>query len=112
MASMKKTADLVNCTECGARLCAQAEACPECGYPHIPSGDQPRMPARPDTHADTDAGAGNREYRVLQIAGIAVAASGVAAALADFRIAAGIALATGTTAYLMGILGAWWNRSG
>lgn len=102
---MKKKLNLVACTQCGAHLSHLAEACPECGYPHLA--------ASPGSAAPTaDTVSAQREYRILQFAGIAVLLIGLIAAGADSRFAAAVAMVTGALIYLAGLLGSWWNRDG
>lgn len=103
---MNKSLTLVKCAECGARLAVQAEACPECGYPHIRSTAAP--PRRGEDFESAQAVHG--EYRLLQAGGLIVLVAGILAALADSRFAAGVTLTVGGTIYLAGVLGAWWNR--
>ena len=103
---MKKSLTLVKCAECGARLSVQAEACSECGYPHIRTAA-----SLPRAAEDLDsAQAIHGEYRLLQAGGLIVLVAGILAALADSRFAAGVTLTVGGTIYLAGVLGAWWNR--
>jgi hypothetical protein len=104
---MKKSLNLIDCLECGARLSAQAEACPECGYPRVMSPD-----ATPgDSYGELEsAHSVLKEYRFLQIGGLLVLAVGGVAILADSRFAAGVTLTVGGVLYLTGLLGTWWNR--
>lgn len=104
---MKKKLNLVDCTQCGARLSHLAEACPECGYPHLAAS-----PGTATTTPAADTVSAQREYRILQFAGIAVLLVGLIAAGADSRFAAAVAMVTGALIYLAGLLGSWWNRDG
>jgi hypothetical protein len=90
-----------SCSECQARLPAQADACTECGYP-----------------VTSDAGRdGNRdalqatalEYKLVQLLGAVVFGAGVIAAVANSLIAASVAITIGGATYLSGLMGAWWN---
>jgi hypothetical protein len=104
---MKKSLNLIDCLECGARLSAQAETCPECGYPRVTSPDT--TPG--DSYGELEsAHSVLKEYRFLQIGGLLVLAVGGVAILADSRFAAGVTLTVGGVLYLTGLLGTWWNR--
>jgi len=96
---MKKSPDRVACANCGAPLSGQTETCPACTAACL--------------HGESSGDLGSplvREFRVLQLCGFAALAAGVLAALADSRFAAIVALTIGLSIYLVGLLGAWWNR--
>lgn len=99
---MKKPLKLIGCTKCGAGLSVQAESCSECGYPHVPANPIGDLEAAPAMLA---------EYRILRSVGVVVLMTGVLAALADARFAAGVAVTVGTSSFLAGVLGSWWNRN-
>jgi predicted amidophosphoribosyltransferase len=93
----------ISCTECRTRLPEQAEACPECGYPvtghgHCVHGEDSET-----------ARAALKEYKLLQITGVAVVMAGVIAAAVDSPIAAAVAVTVGVATYITGLLGVWWN---
>ncbi len=92
----------MSCTECNARVPAEAEACPECGYPIASSA-----PAA--LHEESEAAHALKEYRLIQLLGIIVAGAGTAAAFADSPLAAAVAITIGVGTYVIGLLGAWWN---
>lgn len=98
----KKNNLMVHCSECRARLPAQAEACSECGYPvTVHKREQSRHEAA--SNADL-------EYKLVQLLGVVVFAAGVIAAFAESPIAATVALTIGGATYLSGLMGAWWNN--
>lgn len=102
---MKTTPHLVPCAECGSRLDIHAEACPDCGYPHLrPLLMRPGEPPRAQSRGAL------AQYRLLQAGGLIMLVAGILAALADSRFSAGVTLAIGGALYLAGLLGAWWNR--
>lgn len=103
---MKKSLNLIDCLECGTPLSSHAEACPECGYPHVPTSG---IEMQSDSDRDSSQSA-LKEYRFLQAGGFVVLVVGVAAIIADSRFAAGVTLTVGGILYLTGLLGAWWNR--
>lgn len=103
---MNRPSHLVRCAECGSKIAAQAEACPECGYPHLSA----TLLARSGDPGRDRAGTAHAQYRLLQAGGLIILVAGVLAALADSRFAAGVTLAAGAALYLAGLLGAWWNR--
>ncbi|WP_292935250.1 hypothetical protein [Noviherbaspirillum sp.] len=89
----------IACTECGARLPANAEICGECSYPVTAHARE----ANEVTQATI------KEYRLIQILGGAVIAGGLIAAAADSPIAAAVSITIGIATYITGLLGAWWN---
>lgn len=97
----KKNKLIVYCSECRARLPAQADACADCGYP-VTSG------ARMDGGRDAVKAAA-LEYKLVQLLGAVVFGAGVIAAIADSLIAASVAIIIGVATYLSGLMGAWWN---
>jgi ribosomal protein L40E len=103
MWNSKQTA-VVPCTECGAPLTAQAEACSKCGYPAV-------APAPSNTDELESLRANLKEYKLLQVLGIVVAGGGLVAAMAESPLAAAISITTGLLTYLTGLFGIWWNRS-
>lgn len=90
----------VRCSECSARLPAQAEACSDCGYPV--TGNETDAPR--DSRHGTEL-----EYKLVQMLGAVVFGAGVIAAFAESPIAAGVALTIGGATYLSGLMGSWWN---
>lgn len=50
-----------------------------------------------------------KEYKVMQLSGIAVCGAGIIAALADSPIGAAVAITVGIATYVTGLLGVWWN---
>jgi hypothetical protein len=97
----KKNTPTVHCTECQARMAAQAEACSECGYPvtaHAAGNGK-----------KDDTGNAELEYKLVQLLGAIVFGAGVCAAFAESSIAATVALTIGGATYLSGLMGAWWN---
>jgi ribosomal protein L40E len=103
MWNSKQTA-VVQCTECGAPVTAQAEGCPECGYPAI-------VPQSNNADELESLQASLKEYKLLQVLGIAVAGGGLVAAMAESPLAAAVSIAIGLLIYLTGLFGTWWNRS-
>ncbi|HYC42381.1 MAG TPA: hypothetical protein VEB70_05290 [Noviherbaspirillum sp.] len=97
----KKNTLTVYCSECQARMAAQAEACAECGYPVT------AYAAEVGKHDDT--GNADLEYKLVQLLGAVVFGAGVFAAFAESPIAATVALTIGGATYLSGLMGAWWN---
>lgn len=93
----------MSCTECRTRLPEQAEACPECGYPVMAHAQRPNMEDRETTQSAL------KEYKVMQLSGIAVCGAGIIAALADSPIGAAVAITVGIATYVTGLLGVWWN---
>ncbi len=87
------------CTECGARLPALAEICPECSYPVTELARE----------AGEAAEAALKEYKLIRLLGGAVIAGGIVAAVADSPIAAAVSIPIGIATYVTGLLGAWWN---
>jgi len=97
----KKNEFPVSCSECQAMLPAQAEACPDCGYPVTGNGG-------PSSRHEVIRSA-DLEYKLVQILGAVVFGAGVVAAVAESPIAATVALAIGGATYLSGLMGSWWN---
>lgn len=97
----KKNKFPVCCSECSARLSAQADACSECGYPVTSSLAQNN---RQDAMQTSEL-----EYKLVQLLGAVVFGAGVIAAFAESPIAATVALTIGGATYLSGLMGAWWN---
>lgn len=93
-----------SCTECGTRLPAQAETCPDCGYPVTARAHIEHVAFGETSHST------HREYKLIQLLGGVVVVAGIIAALADSPIAAAVSIAVGTATYMTGLLGSWWNR--
>jgi len=91
------------CGECGNCTSAQAETCPDCGYPlaaligHAPVDGSHVLPTS------------SREYQLMLALGIGVAAVGVLALLAHSLLAAVLAIASGLGTGLSALLGLWHN---
>lgn len=92
----------VSCGECGRQISNMAEICPDCGYP-VAIGT-----------ADAGESAGDhavlKEYRLMQLVGAGVTATGIAAAVADSPIASVVALIVGLGILAGGLLGARYHR--
>lgn len=97
----KKNIQTLHCSECRARLPAQAEACAECGYPVTAR--------RNENDQHEEARNADLEYKLVQLLGAIVFGAGVFAALAESPIAATVALTIGGATYLSGLMGSWWN---
>ena len=95
----KKNKLTAHCSECRARMPAQAEACSECGYPVTAHAH--------GKHDETDNA--ELEYKLVQLLGAVVFGVGVFAAFAESPIAATVAVTIGGATYLSGLMGAWWN---
>ena len=96
-----KKRSLASCSECRAKLSAQADACPECGYP-VTGGAFAR-----GNHEEAQST--EMEYKFVQWLGAVVLGAGVIAAIAESPIAASVAITVGGATYLSGLMGAWWN---
>jgi ribosomal protein L40E len=99
-----KTSRII-CSECEAILSVHAEACHACGYPVVSRG-QPALPDENETKV-----APLREYKLMQLAGIAMSCAGFAAVLADALVIASVTVTVGVGTYMTGLLGAWWNSA-
>lgn len=82
-----------------------AEACHACGYPVVSLG-QPALTAETETEA-----APLKEYKLMQLAGIAMSCAGFVAVLADALVIASVTVTVGIGTYMTGLLGAWWNSA-
>lgn len=97
----KENTPTIHCSECRARMAAQAEACSECGYPVTGNAAE--------SGKQDDGSNAELEYKLVQLLGAIVFGAGVFAAFAESPIAATVALTIGGATYLSGLMGAWWN---
>jgi hypothetical protein len=100
--------DLLACTGCGKGVSRNAEICPDCGYPVLDSGAlgaAAQMPTEECARREA-----RREYGWIQLLGVIVFCAGIAAAMAEFHIAAVAAMTTGVITFIVGLMGHWWTR--
>ena len=90
------------CIKCGWPILPRAKTCPQCGSAFT-------KPNQERTINDADATSLLKGYKLVRMAGASVACAGIIAAIAGSQAAATVFIAIGITAYITGLLGAWWN---
>lgn len=91
------------CIKCGWPILPGAKICPQCGNAFV----KPKHESALNDAAD--AARLLKGYKLVRLAGTTVGCAGIIAAFAGSSATATAFIAIGVSAYVTGLLGAWWN---